>query len=191
MKKRNLLLIIGLITLVLTSCGNKTHDSNSSNEELLKRIGELEEENKKLKAQLETSSEDNLKPSENSETKPTDEAQSETKIVGGEQKGEGNVILRTPGGEGKDVILIVDKKTSMTSIDLDCENVDINGNEPTHVYIDGKENKVLQLSKSVYSQNMLTLEKDLLNKGKHTVEVIQEINGEQTFYRQLTYTVKN
>ena len=191
MKKRNLLLIIGLITLVLTSCGNKTHDSNSSNEELLKRIGELEEENKKLKAQLESSSEDNLKPSENSETKPTDESQSETKIVGGEQKGEGNVILRTPGGEGKDVILIVDKNTHMTSIDLDAENVDINGNEPTRVYIDGKENTTLQLSKDVQSQTMLNLDKDLLTAGKHIVEVIQEINGEQTFYRKLTYTVKN
>lgn len=190
MKKRNLL-IIGLITLVLSSCGNKTHDNNSSNEDLLKRIGELEEENKKLKAQLESSSEDNLKPSENSETKPTDESQSETKIVGGEQKGEGNVILRTPGGEGKDVILIVDKNTHMTSIDLDAENVDINGNEPTRVYIDGKENTTLQLSKDVQSQTMLNLDKDLLTAGKHIVEVIQEINGEQTFYRKLTYTVKN
>lgn len=190
MKKRNLL-IIGLITLVLTSCGNKTPNDNSTNEELLKRIGELEEENKKLKAQLETPNEDNLTPSENLETKPTVEVQNETRAIGGEQKGEGDVILRTPGGEGQDVVLIVDKNTSMTSIDLDCENVDVNGNEPTHVYIDGKENKVLQLSKSVYSQNMLTLEKDLLNKGKHTVEVIQEIDGEQTFYRQLTYTVKN
>lgn len=190
MRKRNLL-IIGLIALTLTSCGNKTPNDNSTNDELLKRIGELEEENKKLKLQLESSNEDNLNSSENLETESTDTVQNETKIIGGEEKGEGDIILRTPGGEGKDVILIVDKNTSMTSIDLDAKNVDINGNEPTRVYIDGKENTTLQLSKDVYSQNMLTLEKNLLSKGKHIVEVIQEINGEQTFYRQLTYTVKN
>lgn len=52
MKKRNLL-IIALITLVLNFCGNKTQDNNSINEELVKRIGELEEENKKLKKDYE------------------------------------------------------------------------------------------------------------------------------------------
>ncbi|WP_223418903.1 hypothetical protein [Anaerococcus murdochii] len=185
------LLITGLITIALISCNHKTNNNNSTNEELLKRIGELEEENKKLKSQLESSNEDNSNSSENLETVSTDITQNETKIIGGEEKGEGDIILRTPGGEGKDVILIVNKNTSMTSIDLDAKNVDINGNEPTRVYIDGKENTTLQLSKDVYSQNMLTLEKDLLSKGKHIVEVIQEINGEQTFYRQLTYTVKN
>lgn len=186
--KRKHLLIIGLITLILASCGNKTQNSNSTNEDLLKRIGELEEENKNLKAQLTALDENN---SENPETESTDEIENKSNIVGGEEKGEGDVILRTPGGEGKDVILIVDKKTTMASIDLESENVDIDGNEPTRVYIDGEENTTVQLSKDVYSQDMLTLEKDLLNKGKHIVEVIQEINGEQTFYRQLSYTVKN
>lgn len=189
--KKKYLLITGLIIATLTSCGNKPNHDNSTNNELLKRIGELEEENKKLKSQLGMSNEDNSKLSENTEIKPTVESENKTNLIGGEEKGEGNIILRTPGGEGKDVILIIDKNTSMTSIDLDAENVDINGNEPTRVYIDGKENKTLQLSKGVYSQNMLTLEKDLLTKGKHIVEVIQEINGEQTFYRQLSYTVKN
>lgn len=78
MKKRNLL-IIGLITLVLSSCGNKTHDNNSSNEDLLKRIGELEEENKKLKAQLESSNNDELKSPQDSETKSMEKTPTATK----------------------------------------------------------------------------------------------------------------
>lgn len=53
MKKKNLVFIITLITLVLTSCGKKTQDNNSTNEELLRRIGQLEEENKKLKKDYE------------------------------------------------------------------------------------------------------------------------------------------
>lgn len=185
--KRKYLLIIGLIAILLTSCGNKTENDNSTNEELLKRIGELEEENKNLKDQLATTNQIELESSNNPETESTDESS----IIGGEEKGEGDVILTTPGGEGKDVILIVDKNTHMTSIGLDAENVNVDGNEPTRIYIDGKENTTLQLSKDVYSQRTLMLEKDLLNKGKHIVEVIQEINGEQTFYRQLSYTVKN
>lgn len=187
MKKKHLLIIV-LIAILLTSCGKTANDSNSTNEELLKRIGELEEENKNLKAQLTTSDENN---SENPETESTDEIENKSNIIGGEEKGEGDITLTTPGGEGKDVILIVDKNTHTTSIGLDAENVNVNGNEPTRVYIDGKENSTLQLSKDVYSQRTLLLEKDLLAKGKHIVEVIQEIDGEQTFYRQLSYTVKN
>lgn len=189
--KKKYLLIIGLITLVLTSCGNKTHDSDTTNEDLLKRIGELEEENKNLKAQLTASDENNSENLETESTESTDETENKSNIVGGKEKGEGDITLTTPGGEGKDVILIVDKNTHTTSIGLDAENVNVDGNEPTRIYIDGKENSTLQLSKDVYSQHTLLLEKDLLTKGKHIVEVIQEINGEQIFYRQLSYTVKN
>lgn len=187
MKKRNLLLIVTLIVFTFSSCGNKSNNDNSSNEDLLKRIGELEEENKKLKEELNSSNKGEVTSSENSDTNQTDE----TKIIGGQQKGEGNVVLTTPGGEGNDVTLIVDKAIDMSSIGLDLDSVDVNGNEPTRIYVDGKENTTLQLSKDVQSQNTLMLDKDMLRKGKHTVEVIQEINGQQTFYRQLTYTVKN
>lgn len=156
------ILIFVLAALTLASCGNKNESSNESIE-TKEEVTEHVEESKK----------------------------EELTIIGGEEKGEGEVTLRTPGGEGKDVTLIVDKKTSMTSIDLNCENVDVDGNEPTRVYVDGKENDTIQLSKDVMSQRMLDLDKDLLTEGKHIVEVIQEINGEQTFYRQLSYTVKN
>ena len=190
MKKKHLLIIV-LIAILLTSCGQTSNDSNSTNEELLKRIGELEEENKNLKAQLTASDENNSENPETESTESTDEIENKSSIVGGEEKGEGDITLTTPGGEGKDVILIVDKNTHTTSTGLDAENVNVNGNEPTRVYIDGKENTTFQLSKDVYSQHTLLLEKDLLTKGKHIVEVIQEIDGEQTFYRQLSYTVKN
>lgn len=159
------LLIFALISLTSVSCSNKQEGTKESSETKTE-ISQPAEENKK----------------ESKKEEPT--------IIGGEEKGNGDVKLRTPGGEGKDVTLIVDKKTSMTSIDLNCENVDVDGNEKTVVYIDGKENKTLQLSKDVKSQEMLDLDKDLLTEGKHTVEVIQEKDGQQVFYRQLSYTVK-
>lgn len=162
MNKR--LLIFALLILTLTSCASKEDkkESTDTKTEITEPVKEDKKEDKK----------------------------EEPAIIGGEEKGEGEVTLRTPGGEGKDVTLIVDKKTSMTSIDLNCENVDVDGNEKTVVYIDGKENKTLQLSKDVKSQEMLDLDKDLLTEGKHTVEVIQEKDGQQVFYRQLSYTVK-
>lgn len=79
MKKRNLLLIIALIIFTFSSCGNKSNYDNSSNEDLLKRIGELEEENKKLKEQLESSNNDELKPPQNVETKSMEKTPTATK----------------------------------------------------------------------------------------------------------------
>ena len=75
MKKKHLLIIV-LIAILLTSCGKTANDSNSTNEELLKRIGELEEENKNLKAQLTASDENN---SENPETESMEKTPTATK----------------------------------------------------------------------------------------------------------------
>lgn len=75
MKKKHLLIIV-LIAILLTSCGQTANDSNSTNEELLKRIGELEEENKNLKAQLTASDENN---SENPETESMEKTPTATK----------------------------------------------------------------------------------------------------------------
>ena len=78
----------------------------------------------------------------------------------------------------------------MSSIGFLAKNVEVNGNEPTKVYVDGQENNILQLSNDSGHQGTLTLEGEQLKPGTHNVEVIQEINGEQTFYRLLTYEVK-
>lgn len=161
-------LILALSIVMLTGCGNKSDDTKST------------ESNK---ASVEST--EKVKDDNKSNTKKEDK-----KIIGGEEKGEGNITLSTPGGEGKDVTLIVDEKTSMVSIDLEVSNVDVDGNEPTIVYVDGEKNRTLQVSKDVQSHVMLNLEKQVLTEGKHIVEVIQEKDGQQTFYRQLSYTVK-
>lgn len=161
-------LILALSIAMLTGCGNKTDDTKST------------ESNKTSVESTEKVKDDNK----------SDVKKDEPKIIGGEEKGEGDVSLYTAGGEGKDVTLIVDEKTSMVSIDLEVTNVDVDGNEPTVVYVDGEKNRTLQVSKDVQSQVMLNLEKDALTEGKHIVEVIQEKDGQQTFYRQLSYTVK-
>ncbi|WP_040396714.1 hypothetical protein [Anaerococcus senegalensis] len=161
-------LILALSFVMLTGCGNKTDDTKSteSNKASVESTEKVKDDNKS-----------NVK-------------KDEPKIIGGEEKGEGNITLSTPGGEGKDVTLIVDEETVMTSIGLNAESVDVDGNEPTIVYVDGDKNKTLQLSKDVQSQESLNLEEENLTEGKHIVEVIQEKGGEQTFYRQLSYTVK-
>lgn len=161
-------LILALSIVMLTGCGNKKDDTKST------------ESNKASVESTEKVKEDNKSNSK----------KDEPKIIGGEEKGEGDITLSTSGGEGKDVTLIVDEKTSMVSIDLEVSNVDVDGNEPTIVYVDGAKNRTLQVSKDVQSHVMLNLEKQVLTEGKHIVEVIQEKDGQQTFYRQLSYTVK-
>ena len=162
-------LILALSIVMLTGCGNKTNDTKST------------ESNKASVESTEKVKDDNK----------SNDKKEDKKIIGGEEKGEGNITLSTPGGEGKDVTLIVDEETAMTSIGLNAESVDVDGNEPTIVYVDGDKNKTLQLSKDVQSQQSLGLEEENLTEGKHIVEVIQEKDGEQVFYRQLSYEVKH
>lgn len=160
-------LILALSIVMLTGCGNKKDETKSteSNKSSVESTEKVEDDNK-------------------SNTKE------ERKVIGGEEKGEGNITLSTPCGEGKDVTLIVDEETVMTSIGLNAESVGVDGNEPTIVYVDGDKNRTLQLAKDVQAQESLDLEEENLTEGKHIVEVIQEKDGEQTFYRQLSYTVK-
>ncbi|MDU2374723.1 hypothetical protein [Anaerococcus vaginalis] len=162
-------LILALSFVMLTGCGNKSDDANST------------ESNKTSVESTEKVKDDNK-----SNAKKEDQ-----KIIGGEEKGEGNITLSTPGGEGKDVTLITEKDSLLVQIGINAEDVDVDGNEPTVVYVDGKEHRKLQLSKDVAVQDSIDLQEENLTEGKHIVEVIQEKDGEQTFYRQLSYTVKN
>ena len=161
-------LILALSIVMLTGCGNKTDDTKST------------ESNKASVESTEKVKDDNK----------SNDKKEDQKIIGGEEKGEGNITLSTPGGEGKDVTLITEKDSLLEQIGINAEDVDADGNEPTIVYVDGKENTKLQLSKDVAVQDVIDLQEENLTEGKHIVEVIQEKEGEQTFYRQLSYTVK-
>ena len=162
-------LILALSIIMLTGCGNKKDDSKST-------------ENNKSSVE----STEKVKDDNKSNTKEEDK-----KIIGGEEKGEGNIALSTPGGEGKDVTLITEKDSLLVQIGINAEDVDVDGNEPTVVYVDGKENTKLQLSKDMAVQDVIDLQEENLTEGKHIVEVIQEKDGQQTFYRQLSYEVKH
>ena len=164
-------LILALSIVMLTGCGNKTDDTKST------------ESNKASVESTEKVKDDNKSNAE----------KEDQKIIGGEEKGEGNITLSTPGGEGKDVTLITEKDSLLEQIGINAEDVDVDvdGNEPTVVYVDGKENTKLQLSKDVAVQDSIDLQEENLTEGKHIVEVIQEKDGQQTFYRQLSYEVKH
>lgn len=197
--KKSIPLIL-MLAISLSSCGKDEKPSQqppqTTNDELLARIGQLEEENKELKKELEQykGTSEEITPDET--TPIEDQAQTEQaqptgdKMIGGQEKGAGTINLTTPGGEGSHVTLIVDPNTTMGSIGFFAENVETDGNEPTYIYVDTKENSKVQLSKDSGHQGSLMLEGDQLKPGTHNVEVIQEINGEQTFYRLLTYEVK-
>lgn len=197
--KKSIPLIL-LLALSLSSCGKDEKPSQqppqATNDELLARIGQLEEENKELKKELEQykGTSEEVTPDETTpvEEQPQAEQASDKgdKMIGGQEKGAGTINLTTPGGEGSHVTLIVDPNTTMDSIGFFAENVETDGNEPTYIYVDAKENSKVQLSKDSGHQGSLMLEGDQLKPGTHNVEVIQEINGEQTFYRLLTYEVK-
>ena len=195
--KKSIVLI--LLTLSLASCSNdkapNQQASNTTNDQLLTRIGHLEEENNQLKKELEQykatteeTTQDEPTPAEDQQAEQA--TSSNNKLIGGQEKGAGTINLSTPGCEGPQVTLIVDPKTTISSIGLLAENVEVDGNEPTKVYVDGQENNILQLSNDSSHQGTLTLEGEQLKPGTHNVEVIQEIDGEQNFYRLLTYEVK-
>ena len=162
-------LILALSIVMLTGCENKTDDTKST------------ESNKTSVESTEKVKDDNK----------SNDKKDEQKIIGGEEKGESNITLSTPGGEDKDVTLITEKDSLLVQIGINAEDVDVDGNEPTVVYVDGKENTKLQLSKDVAVQDVIDLQEENLTEGKHIVEVIQEKDGQQVFYRQLSYEVKN
>lgn len=187
-------IIVTLIILILTSCNNQSNKQSDQNtnsqEQLLARITELEKENKELKDENMKLKNVNSQGVEETSDENISQTNENTNLIGGQSKGNGEITLSTPGGEGDDVILIVDENAFMASISINYKNVDVDGNEPTIIYVDGKQFTKLQLSKKVQGTYILTLEKDNITKGKHNIEVIQEINGEQTFYKLLSYTVK-
>lgn len=193
--------IIIAMTLLITSC-SKSDKSNtdlnqSNNEQLLARISELETENNQLKKELEQykGSSEEVTPDEPAPTEEQPQAeqtnlQQGDKMIGGEEKGSGIVELQNASGRGNHIVIIADANQTIIQIGIYLEEVETDGSEPTKIYVDGKENTTAQVSKESTYTSSLTLEGKDLEKGTHNVEVIQEINGQQIFYRVLTYEVK-
>lgn len=197
--KKSIPLII-LLALSISSCGKDETPSQqtpqTTNDQLLARIGQLEDENNQLKKELEqykSTGEENTPnetiPVENQPQDEQDIAKGE-KMIGGEEKGAGKVELQNASGNGSHITVIADDNQTLVQIGIYLEEVETDGSEPTKIYVDGKENTTAQVSKESTYTSSLTLEGKDLEKGTHNVEVIQEINGQQIFYRVLTYEVK-
>lgn len=197
--KRSIPLIL-LLTLSLSSCGKDEKPSQqppqTTNDELLARIGQLEEENKELKKELEQykGTSEEITPDETTPTEEQPQAEQTSatgeKMIGGQEIGEGTIELQNANGQGNHITIIPETNNLIHQIGMIFEQVDTDGNEPTTIYVDGENNSVVQVSKDVHKATSITLEESHLEKGMHNIEVIQEINGEQTFYRLLTYEVK-
>lgn len=202
MKNKKVLLLL-LMPALLTSCKKDKEEITTPTQELMARIGSLEEENKKLKnensdlkAQLgitddqEESQSEEIFASKDTNQEESPQPNQGGKMIGGTPKGGGKIELQNASGQGDHIVVITDKNTAMLQVWMNFENVEADGSEPTKIYVDGKEKSIEQLSKESMSQSSLTLEGKDLKKGIHNVEVIQEINGQQNFYRLLTYEVK-
>lgn len=197
--KKSIPLIL-LLALSLSSCGKDEKPSQqppqTTNDELLARIGQLEEENKELKKELEQykGTSEEITPDETTPTEDQPQAEQASatgdNMIGGQEIGEGTIELQNASGKGNHITIIPETNNLIHQIGMIFEQVDTDGNEPTTIYVDGKENSIVQVSKEVHKASSITLEDTQLDKGMHNVEVIQEINGEQTFYRLLTYEVK-
>lgn len=187
-----------LLLVLLSSCNKDKEEPSTPTQELMTRIGSLEEENKKLKAENEdlksqlgiSDSEEDSQEEPIDQTKENQVQNQGGKKVGGTPKGGGKIELQNASGQGDHIVVIADKSITFIQIIMNFENVEADGSEPTKIYVDGKEKSVQQLSKDSMSTSTLDLEGKDLKKGIHNVEVIQEINGEQNFYRLLTYEVK-
>lgn len=191
--KKSIPLIL-LIALSISSCGKSdTATKNvdqSNNDQLLARISELESENNQLKKELDQYKgvSEETTPAEDQQVEQA--ASSDNKLIGGEEKGAGKVELQNASGNGNHITVIAGNDPYMLQIGILFEDAELNGSEPTNIYVDAEKNDVAQVSKeNMYASN-ITLEGPQLEKGMHNVEVIQEINGQQTFYRLLTYEVK-
>lgn len=105
--------------------------------------------------------------------------------------GDGTVYVSTPGGtsENGNIPVIYVSDEIMVQIGLDAW--DFNGGALSFIYIDGMLVTKEQLADS---QTTLTLEKDQLTEGIHTVEVVQYANDEPgselTTYKSMQYQVK-
>lgn len=194
---KRIFLIIAMMA-ALSSCNKDKEEPSTPTQELMSRIGSLEEENKKLKAENSDLKSQLGITDDQEETDQTQEAPKEKnptpaqggKMIGGTPKGGGKIELQNASGQGDHIVVIADKNTSLLQVGMNFENIEADGSEPTKIYVDGKEKSIEQLSKESMSQTSLDLEGKDLKKGIHNVEVIQEINGQQNFYRLLTYEVK-
>lgn len=198
MKNKKVLLLL-LMPALLTSCKKDKEEITTPTQELMARIGSLEEENKKLKNENSDLKAQLGITDDQEETDQTQEIVEQTeenptpgkgKMIGGTPKGGGKIELENASGRGDHIVVIADKSITFIQVVINFENIEADGSEPTKIYVDGKEKSVQQLSKDSMSTSTLDLEGKDLKKGMHNVEVIQTINDEQNFYRLLTYEVK-
>lgn len=192
--------IVITVAMLITSCGKSdTTTKNvdqSNNDQLLARISELESENNQLKKELDqyrsTAGEITQdEPAPTEEQQQTEQASAKgDKMIGGDEKGAGKVELQNASGNGNHITVIDGNDPYMLQIGILFEDAELNGSEPTNIYVDAEKNDVAQVSKENMYASSITLEGPQLEKGMHNVEVVQEINGQQTFYRLLTYEVK-
>ena len=158
MKKK--LLILGLITalsLSITACGNDTK----------------KEEKKDDTKTTETIEENEVK---------------ENKLIGGEEIGTGKVNLVNESGSSEDentLYVMYDKEAILVQLGIESENMD--GSQPTIIYLDGKEVTKEQLGDT---QTNIELKDKALEKGIHNVEFIQKDGDTVTFYHLAKYEVK-
>ena len=107
--------------------------------------------------------------------------------------GAGKFSIQTEGGDSADgtipVLFISDEL--LVQIGYCAEGMD--GSHLSFIYIDGMEVSKEQLGDMV--QGTIDLQEDTLNKGIHTVEVVQystdEPNGEIITYKSCQYEVKS
>ena len=192
------IIFILVMMAALSSCNKEKEEPSTPTQELMTRIGSLEEENKKLKAEnSDLKAQLGITDNQEEIDQTQEVVQNENpipaqggKMIGGTPKGGGKIELQNASGQGDHIVVIADKNTSLLQVGINFENVEADGSEPTKIYVDGKEKTIEQLSKESMSQISLDLGGQDLKKGIHIVEVILEINGQQNFYRLITYEVK-
>ncbi len=155
---KKLLLILGL-SLILTACASNEAPAEESKKVETKTESEAVEKDKK----------------------------EESKLIGGQETGEGTIYLINESGDTKEgtPIKIIDKDYQALQIGLESEGMD--GSKETYIYLDGQEITKEQMSDT---QTVLQLEKEHLSKGEHNVEAIQKDGESVVFYRLMKYEVE-
>ena len=125
--KKSIPLIL-LLALTLSSCGKDEKPSQqppqTTNDELLARIGQLEEENKELKKELEQykGTSEEITPDETTPTEDQPQAEQASatgdNMIGGQEKGAGKVELQNASGNGNHITVIAGDDPYMKQIGI-------------------------------------------------------------------------
>lgn len=88
-------------------------------------------------------------------------------LIGGKEKGYGEVFLENGANKGNTVYIDYDKDMLVTQISIFLKCLDVSSKKPVKIYVDGKLNFKTPASVDSEIYSIIELKGEQLNKGMH------------------------